>query len=280
MSKKPYNPLMKIFFLGPEGTNSDLAARNIFKDNAKFVPLPSIEDIFEKVAMSHSYYGVIPFENSYQGVINSSLNCLIDYDLKILREFNFSVSHHLCSANAEFDLQKIKKITSHPQVFGQCNNWIRNNLPDVEKVVATSTAEAASKAVHDNEFFCIANSYAIELFNLHTHLENIQDSNDNKTRFLVIGKSIEEKADQNKTSVMINIADKPGSLMSILQPFTELNINMTRIETRPSRNNDYLHTFFIDFEGYYEDEIIIKLLEKLEKMSEELRIIGSYSVLN
>ena len=280
MSKKPYNPLMKIFFLGPEGTNSDLAARNIFKDNAKFVPLPSIEDIFEKVAMSHSYYGVIPFENSYQGVINSSLNCLIDYDLKILREFNFSVSHHLCSANAEFDLHKIKKITSHPQVFGQCNNWIRNNLPDVEKVVATSTAEAASKAVHDNEFFCIANSYAIELFNLHTHLENIQDSNDNKTRFLVIGKSIEEKADQNKTSVMINIADKPGSLMSILQPFTELHINMTRIETRPSRNNDYLHTFFTDFEGYYEDEIIIKLLEKLEKMSEELRIIGSYSVLN
>ena len=280
MSKKPYNPLMKIFFLGPEGTNSDLAARNIFKDNAKFVPLPSIEDIFEKVAMSHSYYGVIPFENSYQGVINSSLNCLIDYDLKILREYNFSVSHHLCSANAEFDLHKIKKITSHPQVFGQCNNWIRNNLPDVEKVVATSTAEAATKAVHDNEFFCIANSYAIELFNLHTHLENIQDSNDNKTRFLVIGKSIEEKADQNKTSVMINIADKPGSLMSILQPFTELNINMTRIETRPSRNNDYLHTFFIDFEGYYEDEIIIKLLEKLEKMSEELRIIGSYYVLN
>ena len=280
MSKKPYNPLMKIFFLGPEGTNSDLAARNIFKDNAKFVALPSIEDIFEKVAMSHSYYGVIPFENSYQGVINSSLNCLIDYDLKILREFNFSVSHHLCSANAEFDLHKIKKITSHPQVFGQCNNWIRNNLPDVEKVVATSTAEAASKAVHDNEFFCIANSYAIELFNLHTHLENIQDSNDNKTRFLVIGKSIEEKADQNKTSVMINIADKPGSLMSILQPFTELNINMTRLETRPSRNNDYLHTFFIDFEGYYEDEIVIKLLEKLEKMSEELRIIGSYSVLN
>ena len=97
--------------------------------------------------------------------------------VRILKEFNFSVSHHLCSANNDFDLHEIKKITSHPQVFGQCNNWIRNNLPDVEKVVATSTAEAASKAVHDNEFFCIANSYAIELFNLHTHLENIQDSN-------------------------------------------------------------------------------------------------------
>ena len=280
MSKKLYNPQMKIFFPGPEGTNSDLAARNIFENKATFVPLPSIEDIFEKVAMSHSYYGVIPFENSYQGVINSSLNCLIDYDLKILKEFNFSVSHHLCTANTDFDLNKIKKITSPPQVFGQCNSWIRNNLPGVEKVVATSTAEAASKAVEDNEFFCIANSYAIELFKLHTHLENIQDSNDNKTRFLVIGKSIEEKSDQNKTSVMINIADEPGSLMSILQPFTELNINMTRIETRPSRNNDYLHTFFIDFEGYYEDEVIIKLLEKLEDMSEELRIIGSYSVLN
>ena len=280
MSKKPYNPLMKVFFLGPEGTNSDLAARNIFRESAEFVPLPSIEDIFEKVAMSHSYYGVIPFENSYQGVINSSLNCLIDYDLKILKEFNFSVSHNLCSVNKNFDLNSIKKITSHPQVFGQCNNWIRQNIPDAEKVVATSTAEAASQAAIDNKIFCIANSYAIELFKLHTHLENIQDSNDNKTRFLVIGKSIEERSEQNKTSVMLNIVDKPGSLMSILQPFTEFNINMTRIETRPSRNNDYLHTFFIDFEGYYEDEVVLKLLEKLENMSEELRIIGSYSVLN
>ena len=221
MSKKPYNPLMKIFFLGPEGTNSDLAARNIFNDAAKYVPLPSIEDIFEKVAMSHSYYGVIPFENSYQGVINSSLNCLIDYDLKILKEFNFSVSHNLCSMNEDVDLSSIKKITSHPQVFGQCNTWIRKNIPVAEKIIATSTAEAASEATKDKDLFCIANTYAIELFGLHTHQENIQDSNDNKTRFLVIGKSIEDKSEHNKTSVMINIADKPGSLMSILKPFTE-----------------------------------------------------------
>ena len=280
MSKKPYNPLMKIFFLGPEGTNSDLAARNIFDNSAKYMPLPSIEDIFEKVAMSHSYYGVIPFENSYQGVINSSLNCLIDYDLKILKEFNFSVSHNLCSINEDVDLSSIKKITSHPQVFGQCNTWIRRNIPDAEKIIATSTAEAASEATKDKDLFCIANTYAIELFGLHTHQENIQDSNDNKTRFLVIGKSIEDKSENNKTSVMINIADRPGSLMSILKPFTELNINMTRIETRPSRNNQYLHTFFIDFEGYYEDAIVIELLEKLENMSEELRVIGSYAVLN
>ena len=197
-----------------------------------------------------------------------------------MKEFNFSVSHNLCSMNKEVDLNSIKKITSHPQVFGQCNNWIRGNIPDAEKIIATSTAEAASEATKDKELFCIANTYAIELFSLHTHQENIQDSNDNKTRFLVIGKNIEDKSEQNKTSVMINIADKPGSLMSILKPFTELNINMTRIETRPSRNNQYLHTFFIDFEGYYEDEIVIELLERLENMSEELRVIGSYAVLN
>ena len=280
MPKKPYNPQMKIFFLGPEGTNSDLAARNIFSDKASYVALPSIEDIFEKVAMSHSYYGVIPFENSYQGVINSSLNCLIDYDLKIIKEFNFSVSHNFCSKNLEYDPKQVTKITSHPQVFGQCNDWIRKNFPNAEKIVATSTAEAATHAAEDNSIFCIANSYAIELLELNTHHENVQDRSDNKTRFLVIGKSLEEKADVNKTSVMINIADKPGSLMKILQPFTDLNINMTRIETRPSRNNDYLHTFFIDFEGYYEDKIIVELLEVLENMSEELRIIGSYSVLN
>jgi chorismate mutase/prephenate dehydratase len=280
MSKKPYNPQMKIFFLGPEGTNSDLASRNIFSDTDTYVPLPSIEDIFEKVAMSHSYYGVIPFENSYQGVINSSLNCLIDYDLKIIKEFNFSVSHNFCSKNTKLDTSKVKKITSHPQVFGQCNNWLRDNFPDAEKVVATSTAEAAAHAAEDDSVFCIANSYAIKIFGLITHDSEIQDRSDNKTRFLVIGKSLEDRSDINKTSVMINIADKPGSLMKILQPFTDLDINMTRIETRPSRNNDFLHTFFIDFEGYYEDSNVIELLEKLEDMSEELRIIGSYTVLN
>ena len=271
---------MKIFYLGPEGTNSDLAARKIFTNNDDFVAVASIEDIFEKVALSHSYYGVIPFENSYQGVINSSLNCLIDYDLKITKEYNFNVSHIFCSSNNELNPNDVKKITSHPQVFGQCNNWIRDNFPDAEKIVATSTAEAAAHAAEDDSIYCIANSYAIELFNLTTHDSEIQDRSDNKTRFLVIGKSLEDKAYINKTSVMINIADKPGSLMKILQPFTDLDINMTRIETRPSRNNDYLHTFFIDFEGYYEDSNIIELLEILEDMSEELRIIGSYTVLN
>ena len=280
MSKKPYNPQMKIFFLGPEGTNSDLAARNIFTSNQQYVPLSSIEDIFEKVAMSHSYYGVIPFENSYQGVINSSLNCLIDYDLKIIKEFNFSVSHNFCSQNSVIDPSQVMKITSHPQVFGQCNNWIRSKFPNAEKLVATSTAEAAAHAAQDDSIYCIANSHAIKLFNLTTHETEIQDRSDNKTRFLVIGKSLEEKSEINKTSVMINIADKPGSLMNVLQPFTDLNINMTRIETRPSRNNEFLHTFFIDFEGYYEDPEIMQLLELLENMSEELRIIGSYSVLN
>ena len=280
MSKKPYNPQMKIFFLGPEGTNSDLASRHIFTDSAVYVPLTSIEDIFEKVAMSHSYYGVIPFENSYQGVINSSLNCLIDYDLKIIKEFNFSVSHNFCSKNKDLDRSRVKKISSHPQVFGQCNNWIRDNFPAADKIVATSTAEAAAQAAEDDSIYCIANSYAIELFDLETHKSEIQDRTDNKTRFLVIGKSLEDKSEVNKTSVMINIADKPGSLMKILQPFTDLNINMTRIETRPSRNNDYLHTFFIDFEGYYEDSNIVELLEALEDMSEELRIIGSYTVIN
>ena len=271
---------MKIFYLGPEGTNSDLAARNIFAKDDEYVPAQSIEDIFEKVALSHSYYGVIPFENSYQGVINSSLNCLIDYDLKIIKEYNFAVSHILCSSNVNFDANTVKKIISHPQAFGQCNNWLRENFPFAEKLVATSTAEAASKAKEDSSLYCIANSHAIEIFDLNNHFENIQDRSDNKTRFLVIGKMIETKGEINKTSLMINIKDQPGSLMKILKPFSELNINMTRIETRPSRNNIFLHTFFIDFEGFYEDKNIIELIDQLEAMSEEIRIIGSYESLN
>ena len=271
---------MKIFYLGPEGTNSDLAARKIFTKNDDFVAVASIEDIFEKVALSHSYYGVIPFENSYQGVINSSLNCLIDYDLKITKEYNFNVSHIFCSSNDELNPSDVKVITSHPQVFGQCNNWIRKNYPNAEKIVSTSTAEAAAHAKEDSSIYCIANSHAVELFGLHAHEKEIQDRTDNKTRFLVIGKMIEDKGQTNKTSVMINIQDEPGSLMKILKPFAELDVNMTRIETRPSRNNIFLHTFFIDFEGFYEDKDIIKLLDILEGMSEEIRIIGSYESLN
>ena len=171
-------------------------------------------------------------------------------------------------------------ITSHPQVFGQCNNWIRKNYPNAEKIVSTSTAEAASHAKEDSSIYCIANSHAVEIFGLHPHEIDIQDRTDNKTRFLVIGKMIEDRGKTNKTSVMINIQDEPGSLMKILKPFAELDVNMTRIETRPSRNNVFLHTFFIDFEGFYEDKNIIKLLDTLEGMSEEIRIIGSYESLN
>ena len=269
---------MKIYFLGPFGTNSDLAARHIFKSTAyKFIPLKSIEDIFEKVALSHTYYGVIPFENSYQGVINSSLNGLIDYDLKITKELNFKIIHSFCSKNVV--IENVTKIASHPQVFGQCNDWLKRNYPSVEKVVCTSTAEAAEMAKHDSSIYCIANDYAKDLFGLNMHETNIQDSDNNVTRFLVIGKMIENKGKDNKTSIMINLSDKPGSLLSILKPFAENNINMTRIETRPSRNNDFQHTFFIDFEGYYEDDKVAELLSTLEQMSKELRIIGSYEIL-
>ncbi len=269
---------MKIYFLGPFGTNSDLAARHIFKATQyNFIPLRSIEDIFEKVALSHTYYGVIPFENSYQGVINSSLNGLIDYDLKITKELNFKIIHSFCSKNVA--IKNVTKIASHPQVFGQCNDWLKRNYPNAEKVVCTSTAEAAEMAKNDSSIFCIANDYAKDLFDLNMHKTNIQDSDNNVTRFLVIGKMIENKGKDNKTSIMINLSDKPGSLLSILKPFAENDINMTRIETRPSRNNDFQHTFFIDFEGYYEDDKVAGLISTLEQMSKELRIIGSYEIL-
>ena len=151
---------------------------------------------------------------------------------------------------------------------------------EAEKIITTSTAEAAKLAQNDRNIYCIANLYAADLFGLVNHTSDIQDTKNNRTRFLVISKSLEKKGKNNKTSIMINLKDQPGSLMKILKPFSDLKINMTRIETRPSRNNIYLHTFFIDFEGFYEDEKITKLIEILEDLSEELRIIGSYESLN
>ena len=136
--------------------------------------LDKLSDIFEKVALSHTYYGVIPFENSHQGVINSSLNGLIDYDLKITKELNFKIIHSFCSKNVV--IENVTKIASHPQVFGQCNDWLKRNYPSVEKVVCTSTAEAAEMAKHDSSIYCIANDYAKDLFGLNMHETNIQDS--------------------------------------------------------------------------------------------------------
>ena len=156
---------------------------------------------------------------------------------------------------------------------------MKRNYPNAEKVVCTSTAEAAEMAKHDSSIFCIANDYAKDLFDLNMQETNIQDSDNNVKGVLVIGKMIENKGKENKTSIMINLSDKPGPLLSILKPFAENDINMTRIETRPSRNNDFQHTFFIDFEGYYEDDKVAELLSTLEQMSKELRIIGSYEIL-
>ena len=205
---------------------------------------------------------------------------MIDYDLKISKEFIFKVEHNFCSKNKKPVTNEVKKIASHPQVFGQCSTWIREHYPEAEKIITTSTAEAAKLAQKNRDIFCIANSYAVDLFDLVNHASDIQDTKNNRTRFLVISKSLDKKGKDNKTSIMINLKDQPGSLMEILKPFSDLNINMTRIETRPSRNNIYLHTFFIDFEGFYEDKKITKLIEVLESLSEELRIIGSYESLN
>tara|TARA_B100001027_G_scaffold212547_1_gene182041 strand:- start:1017 stop:1850 length:834 start_codon:yes stop_codon:yes gene_type:complete len=269
---------VNVYFLGPDGTHSHLAAKEIFSNGFQYMPVTSIEEIFESVALSHSYYGVIPFENSYQGVINSSMNSLIDYDLKITKEFYFNVSHSLSSKNKR--VEEVNKIISHPQVFGQCNDWLKMHYPNAERIIATSTAEAARQCSEDNSLFCIAHINAAEIFKLNVHFTNIQDRKNNITRFLVLGKMIEERGLQNKTSIKVNIKDQPGSLIRILMPFDKLHINMTRIETRPSRNNTYHHTFFIDFEGYYEDDNVMKLLEVLEKLCEEISVIGSYEVLN
>ena len=148
----------------------------------------------------------------------------------------------------------------------------------MQRVVVASTGEAARMAKENKDIYCIANSYAIDLLTKYP-CRQYSGQVDNKTRFLVIGKMIEIAGEKNKTSIMININDKPGSLLKILQPFADLDINMTRIETRPSRNNIFHHTFFIDFEGYYEEDTQSKAFEQLESISEELRVIGSYPVL-
>lgn len=268
--------ILKVAYLGPEGTHSEAAVYNQFGSQVKRIPALTIDDVFFQVINDEVNIGVVPVENSSEGVINTTLNCLADSEnINIIGEIFLDIDHQLASGN-KFNINEAFAIASHPQALGQCSKWIEKNLGNIKRLDMPSSATAAKYSKDNKNILCIVNSMAIQKYKLKLVKTNIQDFSENKTRFLVIGKHEVNKTGKDKTSFLIQTPNKPGSLLSVLKPFDKKNINLSKIETRPSRGNINSHDFFIDCEGHIKDQKLRMAIKEVIDTGAIVRNFGSY----
>ncbi len=264
---------VKVAYLGPPATFTHLASLKKFGSSVTYIPCDSITDIFLEVEKGRANYGVVPIENSTEGVITHTLDMFINSELKIYSEVSLEISHNLL---AKTKGMKIKKIYSNPQVFGQCRHWLEKNLPGVEHIEVSSTTRAAELASAGKNAAAIAGNLAAKVYGLKIIAASIEDSAQNMTRFLVIAKEEVEPTSSDKTSIMFSIKDRIGALHDILAPFRKYKINLTKIESRPSKKKAWDYYFFVDFQGHHKDKKIKKTLDELRKSCRFVKILGSY----
>ncbi len=264
---------LTVAYLGPEATFTHLASISKFGSSVRYVAGTTITDVFAEVEHKRADYGVIPVENSIEGAVNHSLDMFIESDLKICSEVLFDISHNLM-ANCE--IKNIKRIYSNPQVFGQCRLWLEKNMPRIELLEATSTSQAAQRAQREDGTAAIASKLAATIYNLTILAPAIQDSAHNMTRFIVIGRQMAPKSKQDKTSILVSIKDKVGALYEMLDPIRKNKVNMSKIESRPSKKKAWDYYFFIDLEGHIEDPGVKKTLSAIEGRVRFLKVLGSY----
>lgn len=269
MLQKP----MRVSYLGPVATFTHLAGLKKFGSQVEYKPANTITDVFSEVERGNCDYGVVPVENSIEGAVNHTLDMLVDSDLKICSEILLDISHNLM---AKCPLNQIKRIYSKSQVFGQCRLWLESNLPTRELIDSSSTTRAAEIAQKEKGSAAIASSLAARVYKLNVLAESIEDSPHNMTRFLVIGKNEAKQTGKDKTSVVFSIKDRVGALHDMLLSFKAAKINLTKIESRPSKKKVWDYYFFMDMEGHKNDIIVKKALDKLEKKCYFLKILGSY----
>jgi chorismate mutase/prephenate dehydratase len=265
---------LKVACLGPLATFTHLAALRHFGSSASFVPVISIKEVFDAVETGKAEFGVVPIENSNEGVITYTLDLFMDYDLKVSAEVMLEITHNLLSKSG--DKTRIKKIYSFSPPTAQCRRWLQSNMSGIPIIEATSTANAAELASRDDEAAAIASELAAEIYGLQFVERSIEDNKHNFTRFLVISKDFPKKSGKDKTSIMFSIQDKPGALYNILEPFKKAKINLTKIESRPSKRRAWEYIFFVDMEGHVEDKRLRKAIDTLKENCLYLKILGSY----
>ena len=264
-----------IGYLGPEATYTHQAAVNNFGSTLSYRSLPDIPDVFQAVENGECDYGVVPIENSTEGAVNRSLDLLVETELTIIAQVFLKVEHCLFSF---CKMEEIKEIHSKDQALAQCGDWIRRNLPNAQLVSVSSTAEAVSNLKSGSKISAIAGSMAGRIYNVPSQAEAIQDRKNNVTRFLVVARNAlpQRNSVRYRTSLVLSLPDKVGALKNALRSFSEREINLCKIESRPSRLKAWDYYFFVDFIGHREENRVTEVIGELEKTCPLVKFLGSY----
>jgi chorismate mutase/prephenate dehydratase len=262
-----------IAFFGPEATYTHQAAIRKFGSSLSYQALKTIGDVFTEVSKGRADYGVVPVENSTEGVVTHTLDMFVDSELKIVAQIIMKIQHCLL---ARCERSAIRKLYTHPQPMGQCRQWLQTQMPDVEIIETSSTTRAAELAAAEEGASAIAGALAAEHYGLNILESDIQDNAANATRFLVLGRQCSPATGQDRTSLMVSIDHSVGALHRAIAPFQSLELNMTKIESRPSKRKAWEYFFFIDLDGHAEDNKVAEAIAQLEKECNSVKILGSY----
>ncbi|MCH1550860.1 MAG: prephenate dehydratase [Pseudomonadales bacterium] len=265
---------LTVAYFGPEGTYTEAAAIKQFGHFATTRPLASIDEVFREVEGRSVHYGVVPVENSTEGMVNQTLDCFLTSRVKICAEVELPI-HHAFLRHRESS-QEVTKIFSHAQSLAQCRGWLDRHYPGVPRVAVASNAEAARLAKDQVDVAAIAGEVAADHYDLRVLSTRIEDQPDNKTRFLVLGNQEVGSSGADKTSILVSVRNEPGALLRVLTPFDHQGISLTRIETRPARSGDWSYVFFIDFDGHLNDANAKRVMDAIQEVAFEVRPLGSY----
>ncbi|OCC14508.1 Chorismate mutase I [Dissulfuribacter thermophilus] len=264
----------KIGYLGPATTFTHMAACKFFGHSPEFIPQRNITEVFEEVERGRTDFGVVPLENSVEGTVALTLDGLHDFKVKVVGEVYLPISHDLMNKSGRID--QIKRILSHPHALAQCKGWLQRNLPAVPTEEVVSTAQAARWAAVDPEVAAIASPLAARTYDLQIVAKSIEDFAGNTTRFLVLGHYCPRPSGRDKTSLLLSLEDRPGSLFKLLKPLAEKGINLTKIQSRPVKDEPWRYLFYVDIAGHIEDPVVKEGVEAIKKGCTFLVWLGSY----
>lgn len=265
---------LKVAFFGPSGTFTHQACIQHFGLSGEAVPKKEISDVFDEVEKGRADFGVVPIENTTEGVVSHTLDMFMASDLKISAEVIIEVA--LALMNRTGSIGDIARICSHPHALAECKNWLKEHLPNVATLEVSSTAAAARMAAEDSSTAAIAGKAAADIYDLKVMENHIEDNANNYTRFLVIGKKTGKKTGSDKTSLVFAVKDSPGALYRMLKPFARREINLTKIESRPIKTKAWEYCFFVDLDGHISDKSVKEAVTELEGLCSFLRVLGSY----
>jgi chorismate mutase/prephenate dehydratase len=266
---------IEVAYFGPEGTFTHQAALEHFGAQAKLVPVPTIREVFAAVEGAKQPLGVVPVENTTEGVVTQTLDSLAEFDVTLCAEVMLRISQALLSKSGE--LEEVVRVVSHPQPLAQCRRWLDRNLPGAERIEMASTAAAALRAAAEPGTAAVASATAAEVYGLLPIAQGIEDRRDNSTRFLVIGRDWPSPSGNDLTSAVFTIRkDRPGGLHRLLAPFAEAGVNLTSIQLRPIPGKPWEYLFFVDLEGHRSEPRVVSALDAASAIASSSRVLGSF----